>query len=797
MENLFYNISQVLGITIIHSLWQGLIIYMVLSLLLQFMVDKPASVKYKMAFTSLGVMLAWFVYTLYTEVGNYNFLNTILPAHVPPVTDAATALMRVDADQLATVPIDRYYFLIAGYLPYITMLYLAGLVFNTLKMAFAWNNIYRIRQQITQAGFQDQVNQLSKKLGIGRFVRVAFSEYIDVPCITGFLKPLILLPCAISSYLTAEEIKAILLHELAHIRRNDYLLNLLQQAIGILLFFNPFSRLINKVINRERENCCDDMVVHTTGTPLVYAQALLKLEQNKQQDWQLALAATGKKYHLLNRIERIMKTKKTTVNIRPVLIALVLLTCSLSSIAWFNPKIENGKVSVKSIPNPLINTELFSDTTKGKAKAAKAVVKTKPATKKMSKIKREDESFDDAKLEKLAAEAEKHAQALEQYYNGPEFKKMQEEMEKKSVEMEAYYNNPKMKELQEAMEKKSAEFEKMNNSPEIKKLQAELEANSKKIEAYYSSPEYLKIQKDYEKEAELFTRAKPGSDEYKKREAEFKKLAGKFKDYANNPAMKQQAELSKKLAEQARSYYQSPEFVKQRDEMRAYGDSMRKAYQNPMIKEQQETMRKMGQSMRDYQNSPEIKREKEELRKVQQEMRAYRSSPEYRKKRVADIESASQDIKEQVRKEMAEAREYEKREVRERSMSPERTERPVKARKMDSMKVRERAVAPERTRVPMKTRKADTARVRERSAAPVKSKEPETAAIYESKVAPQMLEVAINHKYDEMVIDQPARKRDIKRKDKIAEVRVNDNSDVKIDEVRVNDVVVQKHKPGK
>ena len=89
--------------------------------------------------------------------------------------------------------------------------------------------------------------------------------------------------------------------------------------MSVLLFFNPFAQLINRVINQERENSCDDIVIEASKKPLVYAHALLKLEQTRKQEWQLALAATGKKYHLLNRIERIMKTNKPIGNARHIL----------------------------------------------------------------------------------------------------------------------------------------------------------------------------------------------------------------------------------------------------------------------------------------------------------------------------------------------------------------------------------------------------------------------------------------------------------------------------------------------
>ena len=334
MENLFYNISQFLGITIMHSLWQGLIIYIALRVFMQVFPAAPAAVKYRVAYSALAVTLCWFLYTLFNEMGHYAWLSTTALT-VAPIT--LPAVMH----QLSG-PANKYYVTISGYMPYLTMIYVVGLVFNTLKLSLAWNSIYRIRQNISDAGFDGTITRLSKKLNLATTVQAVFSEWVDVPCITGFVKPMILLPFAITCYLSPEETEAILLHELAHIKRNDYLLNFIQQVMGILLFFNPFARLVNNLINEERENCCDDMVVQATGSPFIYAQALLKLEENKQQHWQLALAATGKKYELLNRIERIMKTKTQTINIRPVLITLVALACSISSIAWLNPEIKDG-----------------------------------------------------------------------------------------------------------------------------------------------------------------------------------------------------------------------------------------------------------------------------------------------------------------------------------------------------------------------------------------------------------------------------------------------------------------------
>ena len=280
---------------------------------------------------------------------------------------------------------------------------------------------------------QQQISAFAKKLNITQTVKVGFSQMVDVPCIVGYFKPVILLPFTLSTYLGSEEIEAILMHELAHIKRNDYLINLLQQVVTTLLFFNPCVLLINKIIGEERENSCDDMVVDATQNPVIYAKALFKLEQNRQNELQLALAVTGKKYHLLNRIERIMKTKKQIPSLRPTLVAMLILTLSVGSLALLNPEIAQGKISVKKITPEAIK-DILADTipankaVKFQAKATKATVKKSKAEAKFSAKYSADNNarvnyskfynnniIDDPKLERLSKDVERHGDAVGKY----------------------------------------------------------------------------------------------------------------------------------------------------------------------------------------------------------------------------------------------------------------------------------------------------------------------------------------------------------------------------------------------
>ena len=132
-------------------------------------------------------------------------------------------------------------------------------------------------------------------MGISRKVSVWISQHIDVPATIGFIKPVILIPFASLNNLSGDQLEAIILHELSHIKRNDYLINIMVAVIETILFFNPFVVLLSKVIKRERENCCDDFVLQYRYDPHSYAYALLRLEQSRATNLKLAIGAVSGK----------------------------------------------------------------------------------------------------------------------------------------------------------------------------------------------------------------------------------------------------------------------------------------------------------------------------------------------------------------------------------------------------------------------------------------------------------------------------------------------------------------------
>src|SRR5207237_4946041 len=129
------------------------------------------------------------------------------------------------------------------------------------------------------------------RLGLPAAAHVVESALVDVPTVVGWLRPAILLPIAALASLSPEQVEAILAHELAHIRRHDYAVNVLQTFAETLLFYHPAVWWVSKRIRVEREHCCDDVAVAVCGDAVCYAEALATLEHGPSEGAGMPLAA--------------------------------------------------------------------------------------------------------------------------------------------------------------------------------------------------------------------------------------------------------------------------------------------------------------------------------------------------------------------------------------------------------------------------------------------------------------------------------------------------------------------------
>jgi hypothetical protein len=192
-------------------------------------------------------------------------------------------------------------------IPYLPWIWLLGLALAWLRLAVGFvlaGRLYRPRPAKVVPALEAMCQLLARSLGITRPVTVGVCDRIDSPIVLGVLRPRILLPRAQMRGLGRKQIKLVLLHELAHIRRRDLLVNLVQRIIEAPLFFNPAAWLVSDWVRLEREHCCDRMVVERTGAVRSYAQVLLAFAPPRRAFGNVA--AMGEP-HLTRRVKRIVE----------------------------------------------------------------------------------------------------------------------------------------------------------------------------------------------------------------------------------------------------------------------------------------------------------------------------------------------------------------------------------------------------------------------------------------------------------------------------------------------------------
>lgn len=323
---------QALGYAIINSLWQFALLWLIY-VLLNTIQKLPSQQKYLTGLLLQVSGFIWFIVTFTFYFSQYSHpLEIFLPFHKSyPVFIAQNNAVTGRKNFLSWIMQAE------NFLPYVSVAYLFLLVF----FSFKWIRAYNFTRSIRTKGLikiEDNwrlfVKQLSEQLGINREVKIYLSDIVQSPLTIGFFKPLILIPLASLNHLNSDQMEAVILHELAHIKRFDYLCNLFLALIETTLFFNPFMVLISRHIKRERENCCDDRVLQYNYNAASYAGALLQIATCQSSYSLFALKAADNKQVLLNRIKRMIEKKEKTIfNYRYQLIAFFVMLIALSSLA--------------------------------------------------------------------------------------------------------------------------------------------------------------------------------------------------------------------------------------------------------------------------------------------------------------------------------------------------------------------------------------------------------------------------------------------------------------------------------
>ena len=324
-------LAQAIGWALLHLLWQATIVAALLAALLAIVPRSQARFRYAASIGALALLFALFLATVAQSfdpaaspiaLGSAGTQEVVrdLPLSRVPVVIAATAASAWRDRALDAVVSARQS------IPTLVAFWFAGVVLLSSRLGISWLRARRMMKSdavTASPEWQQACARIASAMGLRRAVRLLESAAIQVPAVIGALRPVILLPASTLSGLSPQQIEMVLAHELAHIRRHDFLVNLLQAFAETLMFHHPAVWWISHTVRVEREHCCDDLALAVSGDRVQYARALARLEELRSAEFAIALAANGGS--LIERIRRIAGSRAESTSLTSRWIAAVAM----------------------------------------------------------------------------------------------------------------------------------------------------------------------------------------------------------------------------------------------------------------------------------------------------------------------------------------------------------------------------------------------------------------------------------------------------------------------------------------
>ena len=299
-------LQQALSQALLHFIWQGALVAIALWLVLTLLRNSSPNARYVAGCGAMALLAVLPVITaalLYTPLTAEK--DVLIPT-APTILTGITELAGVASPQ-ADSPL-------VSLKPWVLPAWMLGVALFALRLMWSWSHTRKLATTGTapEESLLSTVSGVARHLAVARAVRVLMSPIADVPSVVGWLRPVLLLPVASLAGLTPQQLEAVLAHELAHIRRHDYLVNVFQNLVEALLFYHPAVWWTSARIRYERELCCDDLAVEVCGDPVCYARALTLLEKERVVRPSLAMGSAGGP--LLHRIRRILMADRREYN---------------------------------------------------------------------------------------------------------------------------------------------------------------------------------------------------------------------------------------------------------------------------------------------------------------------------------------------------------------------------------------------------------------------------------------------------------------------------------------------------
>ena len=321
-----------LGWTLLNFCWQGALVALLLACALGSLPSRDSRRRYSIACAAmvLMVVLPALTFVMLQWGMHPNVQQSVISVAVAHSDRALNNSLNASAEPWSA----KFESIIDQSLPEVIGFWLAGVLFLLCRLnvgLIAASRLKFFAVEPAAAEIQNIVHTLRLRLGVERVVKVLNSVRVEAPIVIGWLRPVILLPLGWATGMSTLQIEAILAHELAHIRRQDYLISLFQSVMETVLFYHPAVRWVSNQIRREREHCCDDIAVTACGDRLAYAKALSLLEERRSSMPAGVFGATGGVLKI--RIARLLGSHPSPVFPRTATIGLLMLSCATGGLS--------------------------------------------------------------------------------------------------------------------------------------------------------------------------------------------------------------------------------------------------------------------------------------------------------------------------------------------------------------------------------------------------------------------------------------------------------------------------------
>jgi len=300
------SVVSALGWTLVHSVWQGTLLGFLAAAVFYVLRKKTAAMRYNLGIAFLGLQ----VLTSATTFAYYQLTAPIKSAIIgnnltSPVSTVALNWQKIEYNLSLTSKVQLW---LSMHINELVVCWLIGAALLMFRFAGGWIYTEHLRSRariVMDKEWRARFGILTAKLNISQSVEFRETSRILTPMVIGAIRPVVLIPLGLLTGFSPSQIEAILAHELAHIRRNDYLINMLQSFVEVVFFFHPAMWWISERVRSEREHCCDDIALSVCEDKMALARALVKVAE-WQSAPQFAMAFASKKPLLLKRISRVL-----------------------------------------------------------------------------------------------------------------------------------------------------------------------------------------------------------------------------------------------------------------------------------------------------------------------------------------------------------------------------------------------------------------------------------------------------------------------------------------------------------